>query len=59
VAAARARRAGSGFLRFSDRGVFMAPPGVSMGTSLSPREAWRTGAVRLRGVRVALLSGAF
>jgi hypothetical protein len=54
-----AASAGPGLLRVSERGLFVAPPAVAVGTSIGVREALRTGASRSRGVRVALFSGVF
>jgi hypothetical protein len=65
VSAARARMAslaaaGPGLLRWSpERGVMVAPPGVSVGSLVGADEALRTGAPRSRVVHASLLSGAF
>jgi hypothetical protein len=52
-------QAGPGLVRWSERGVVLAPPGVSAGPTISRAEALRTGATRASSVRVALLSGVF
>lgn len=63
--AAAARRAqlaaaaGPGLVRWSERGVLLAPPGISAEHSVSAKEALRTGVTRERTVRVSLLSGVF
>jgi hypothetical protein len=54
-----AAAAGPGLVRFSERGVFVAPPRVAVGSSIGVREALRTGARRSRGMQVALFSGVF
>jgi len=54
-----AAAAGPGLVRVSERGLFVAPPLVAMGTSNGARDRLRTGASRSRGMRVALLSGVF
>lgn len=54
-----AAEAGPGLLRLTDRGTFVAPPGVSAGSLVSPQEALRTGAPRPSSVRVSLVSGRF
>jgi hypothetical protein len=54
-----AAAAGPGLLRWSERGVLLAPPVISSGHSLSAKESLRTGVTRAREVRVALLSGVF
>jgi hypothetical protein len=65
VSAARARAAslaaaGPGLVRWSpERGVVVAPPGVSVGSLVGADEALRTGVPRSRVVHASLLSGAF
>lgn len=62
AAQARARSvaaAGPGLVRWSDRGVLVAPPGVSVGSLVSADEALRTGATRERVLHASLLSGVF
>jgi hypothetical protein len=65
MASAPARRArlataaGPGLLRWSERGLLLAPPGIATGHSATVKEALRTGVTRERTVRVALLSGVF
>jgi F0F1-type ATP synthase assembly protein I len=54
-----AAAAGPGLLRWSERGVLLAPPVISSGHSVTAKEALRTGVERSREVRVALLSGVF
>jgi hypothetical protein len=54
-----AAAAGPGLVRWSERGVWLAPPVVATGHSVSTKEALRTGVARAREVRVPLLSGAF
>ncbi len=54
-----AAAAGPGLLRWSERGVLLAPPTISSGHSVSVKEALRTGVARSREVRVPLLSGVF
>jgi hypothetical protein len=62
-AAAREARlaaaAGPGLVRWSERGVLLAPPLIAAGHSVTEKEALRTGVTRAREVRVALLSGVF
>jgi len=48
-----------GLLRFSDRGVRLAPPAVSVVPGASERESLRTGASTEREVHVAVVSGKF
>ena len=64
VGGARARMtsaaaAGPGLVRWSGRGVLMAPPGVSVGPLMSASEALRTGATRERVVHASVVSGVF
>src|SRR4051812_1582905 len=58
-AAMAANAAGSGLVRWSDRGVYVAPPAISSGPTITPQEALRTGAPRNSSVRVSLVSGRF
>jgi F0F1-type ATP synthase assembly protein I len=51
--------AGPGLVRWSERGVVLAPPGISTGSLVSRAEALRTGATRANSVRVGLVSGVF
>jgi hypothetical protein len=46
-------------LRWSERGLLLAPPGIATGHSATVKEALRTGVARERTVRVAVLSGVF
>jgi hypothetical protein len=57
--AAMAAAAGPGLVRWSERGVLLAPPGVSAGPTITPQEALRTGARRTSAVQVSVLSGRF
>lgn len=62
AAVRRARQlamAGPGLVRWSERGVVLAPPGIATGPTVSHAEALRTGATRTNSVRVGLLSGVF
>jgi hypothetical protein len=54
-----ATAAGPGLVRWSDRGVLVAPPGVSVGPLVSASEALRTGATRTSVVQASVLSGVF
>jgi hypothetical protein len=54
-----AAAAGPGLLRWSERGLLLAPPVIASGHSVSAKEALRTGASRAREVRVPVLSGVF
>lgn len=56
---ARNAAAGSGLVRWSERGVLLGPPGVSVGSLVSAQEALRTGATRERVVHTSLVSGVF
>ena len=65
IASAQLRRAravaaaGPGLVRWSERGVVLAPPAIAAGPTISQREALRTGATRASSVRVPLVSGVF
>ena len=54
-----ATAAGPGLVRWSERGLLLAPPAIASGHSVSAKEALRTGVRRERELRVALLSGVF
>jgi hypothetical protein len=54
-----ANAAGAGLVRWSERGVYLAPPAVASGPTITPQEALRTGAPRTSSVRVSVLSGRF
>lgn len=58
-AARLAAAAGPGLVRWSERGVLLAPPAIGAGESISAKEALRTGVERHRTVQVAVLSGVF
>jgi hypothetical protein len=61
-AAARTRAAnaaGPGLVRFTERGLLLAPPAVTVGSLVSADEALRTGAPRNRVTRASLVSGVF
>jgi hypothetical protein len=58
-AAMAANAAGAGLVRYSERGVYLAPPAVTSGPLVTPQEALRTGAPRTSSVRVSVLSGRF
>jgi hypothetical protein len=57
--AAAAAAAGPGLLRWSTRGVLLAPPMVAVGPSMDAKQAFRTGASREQAWRVSLVSGLF
>jgi len=57
--AALAAAAGPGLVRWSERGLLLAPPGIVAGHSVSAKEALRTGVRRDRELSVAVLSGVF
>jgi hypothetical protein len=48
-----------GLVRFSERGVRLAPPAISVASGASARESLRTGASMARELHVAVLSGKF
>lgn len=54
-----AAQAGPGLVRFSERGLLLAPPAIASGPTVSQREALRTGVARTSSTRVALVSGVF
>lgn len=54
-----AAAAGPGLLRFSERGLLLAPPAITSGPTVSHREALRTGMARTSSTRMALVSGVF
>jgi hypothetical protein len=58
-AAMAANAAGAGLVRWSEHGVYLAPPAVATGPTITPQEALRTGAPRTSSVRVSMLSGSF
>jgi hypothetical protein len=54
-----AAAAGPGLVRWSERGVLLAPPAIGVAETVDAREALRTGVARARTTQVALLSGVF
>ncbi|MFI5306741.1 MAG: hypothetical protein ACHQ53_05280 [Polyangiales bacterium] len=56
---AAAAAAGPGLLRVSEKGVFVAPPALTVASMVTPQEALRTGAPRERVLHAPLLSGVF
>lgn len=54
-----ANAAGAGLVRWSEKGVYLAPPAVATGPTITPQEALRTGAPRTSSVRVSVVSGRF
>jgi hypothetical protein len=56
---AREAAAGPGLVRWTQDGVRVLPPGVSVGSLVSPQEALRTGATQARLVHTSLVSGVF
>lgn len=57
--AAAAAAAGPGLVRWSTRGVLLAPPMIAVGQSVDAKEAFRTGVSREQAWRVSVLSGRF
>ena len=52
-------KGGPGLVRFADGSLRLAPPAISSGPTLTPRQALRTGERRVSSVRVAMLSAQF
>jgi hypothetical protein len=59
VRARELAKGGSGLVRYAEGSLRLAPPAVSAGPTVSPRQALRTGERRTSVVRVAMLSAQF
>lgn len=56
---ALAKRGGPGLVRYAEGSLRLAPPAVTSGPTLTPRQAMRTGERRVSSLRVAMLSAQF